>query len=196
MFLKHFLLGFFAKTVTSLDDTVTKVPLVAAIAKTTLGKYAFAIGNLCALIVTLAVAGLVAPVVGKFAYMHVVLGVVLVVLAFLIKFDVFTVRERRFGEVRAKRWYRKAHISFLRLMSIGFVVAFVTLIDDTIVFLPLLADAGSLLMYAVGGILISTIIQLAILIYFAKALQKFRYGKELSFYGLLLFAALVFAGVV
>jgi hypothetical protein len=197
MGLKHFILGFFAKTIASLDDTATKVPVVVALAKKRVGKVAFALGSFTALLLTLFVAGEVASFISGFSYTRYVLGAMIVILAVLIRFDVFTVREKKvsaWGRLRARA--ESLHMRFIRLTGIGFLVTLVTLIDDTFAYLPLLADAWSARWYAIGGIILSALIQLYLLVYFAETLQKFKYAKQVSFYGLLIFAALVFAGFV
>lgn len=197
MGLKHFLLGFFAKTVASLDDTATKIPVIAVVAKTRTGKYAFALGSLVALLLTLLVAGSIASFISGFAFTRYILGAVIIVLAVLIRLDVLTFREEKisaWGRSRAQAEAR--HVRFIQLTGIGFLVTLVTLIDDTFAYLPLLNGAWVPRLYAAGGIILSAFIQLFLLIYFAETLQKFRYAKQVSFYGLLAFAALILAGVV
>ncbi len=194
MGLKQFVLGFFAKTVASLDDTATKVPVVAAVAKRRSGKYAFALGNIIALFVTILIAGSVASLIAGFAYTRYVLGAIIVILAITIRYDVFVVREQKFSRGLLRR--AKRRFSFIHLVGIGFLVTLITLIDDTVAYLPLLNGDWGPRLFAVGGIVLSTLIQLFLLIYFSEALQKFRYAKQVSFYGLLIFAVLIFAGVV
>ena len=195
MGLKAFILGFFAKTVASLDDTVTKVPVVAAVAKRRLCKFAFAFGNLLALLVSLGVAGLLGSLISGFAYTKYILALIIVLLAIAVRFDILVVREKKLDTAFLK-WKRPNTTKLIRLVGIGFVVSLVTLVDDTLAYLPLLSGHGTDGWYAAGGILLSTIAQLFILIYFAEALQKFKYAKQLSFYGLLAFAVLILTGVV
>jgi len=196
MAFKHFLLGFFAKTVASLDDTATKIPVMAAVAKRRVEKVAFAVGSFLALIVTLLVAGSLASFIAGFTYARYVLGIIIVLLAFAMRYNVLMVREKKFSRRELLRFRAKHRVKFIQLAGIGFLVTLITLIDDTFAYLPLLADVWSARWYAIGGIILSALIQLYLLVYFAETLQKFRYAKEVSFYGLLIFAALVFAGVV
>jgi hypothetical protein len=194
--MKHFLLGFFAKTVASIDDTATKVPVVAAVAKRRFGKIAFAVGSFIALLATLLIAGSVASLIAGFAYTRYVLGVIILILAVTVRYDIFTVREERFSKWGHARFGARSPERFFYLVSVGFFVTLVTLIDDTFAYLPLLSGPWILRLAAAGGIILSAIIQLYLLIYVSETLQKFRYAKQVSFYGLLIFAVLIFAGVV
>lgn len=196
MALKQFLLGFFAATVASLDDTATKVPVVSAVAKTRARKVAFAVGNLIALLFTIVIADFIASTIVGFPYANYVLAGIILLIAFAIRFDILVVREKRFSERKLQRLRAKRHASFMHFLGVGFFVTLVTLIDDTFAYLPLLTGAWTARVYAIGGILLSTLIQLYLLIYFSEVMQKLRYAKELSFYGLLVFAFLIFTGIV
>ena len=83
---------------------------------------------------------------------------------------------------------------FLRVVLIGFIVSVLTLIDDTVVFIPLFFSDHLRDFSAMLGIVVATLIQLTLIIAFAEKIQKFKYSKQISVIGLLIFATVIALG--
>lgn len=189
--------GFAVKFVASSDDVFTRLPLIAAVTGTRVGKVAFSVGNLIALAVVIAAASLLAPVMKALPYYHwFVAGLILVMAALVL----------RQAPARRANWcerlilrFRKRVVTpqrFLTLVLIGFTASIVTLIDDAVVFLPLFDHGRAAALYAVVGIFIATAIQLAAVILLAERLRQIPYQRQLIALALAAYAVLVAARVL
>lgn len=76
------------------------------------------------------------------------------------------------------------------MVLLGFIVSILTLIDDTIVFIPALTGDSISKIWASAGIILSTIIQIVLVIIFAEQLKKFKYRKYIAIIGLLIIGTL------
>jgi len=85
---------------------------------------------------------------------------------------------------------------FLKLLSLGFITAFVTVIDDTIAYSSLFLGSSSNTPYAIFGIFSATLLELTALIYFSKKVMKIKYKKEITTFGLIILSILILKGVL
>ena len=85
---------------------------------------------------------------------------------------------------------------FIKLLGIGFLTAFVTVIDDTIAYSSLFLKSISLSFYAIIGIYIATTIELFVIIHFAKKISKVPYKKEISAIGLVILGILILLEII
>ena len=187
--LKSFILGFFIKSAASFDDTVTKIPVITSITRTREGKIAFAIGNLVAVALVVAVASAISVLLSDFDALRYILAGLIFLLA------LNALRPAR----RHKYKHKPKHPSGLKLLSligIGFVVAFVSLIDDAVLFIPLFSNEAISYPLAVTGIFASTILDLTIVILFAERLERIKYSHVISFFILSAIAILILFGVL
>lgn len=181
---KHFVSSFFAKSVASFDDAITRIPVIADVTKTRMGKVAFSIGNILAVGVAIAIAFSVSKVIADFKYARQLTASLIFLLALSVQFDLFSSKKQK--PIKERIRIRKiSRQRFLELIGIGFVVSFVTLIDDSIVLTPLfLGDLQSHIV-AILGIYASTLFQIVLIIFFAERLSKFKYTKTTAVFGLL-----------
>ncbi len=84
----------------------------------------------------------------------------------------------------------------LSLVGAGFAVAFVALIDDSVLFIPLFAHEGLSNPLVIAGIFGSTILNLVLVILFAEQLERVKYSHVISFFILTLIAGLIAFGVL
>ena len=94
-------------------------------------------------------------------------------------------------EKRLKRIKRISTKRFFKLMTIGFFVAFATVIDDTIAYSALFLGPVSNAPLVVGGIFSATVLQLGVLVYFSKKVMKIKYKKEITVVGLTIIGFLI-----
>jgi len=192
---EFFFWGLVIKSVASLDDTFTKVPILLGATQTRKGKLAFCIGNLIALGVVILIAAQVSQWLHQTAWFRPTITIVILLLAYAIWCDFLGKKELRLR----KKVLDKTSISserFFELMGIGLVISFLTLIDDALVFIPLFGEGLEKALWASAGIYVSTILQLALVLKSAEWLEKLPFKKELSVGGLILFAGLVWFGIV
>ncbi len=195
--LRPLIAGFVIKIAAGFDDMFSRVPVVVALTRTRIGKVAFAVGNLLAVILVIATVRYVAPLMGGIENYRTFVGVVILAIAVVVYFELFSGFSTRRQEGVVKRFSARFSLErFLTLVAVGFIVSLVTLIDDAVVYMPLFVHDGTASWLASAGILAATFIQLIVLVYAAERLAKVRYQKEIAAAVLVIYAALVFIGVV
>ena len=68
--------------------------------------------------------------------------------------------------------------NFAKLLGVGFLSFIVTFADDIIVFLPLFSSKKLILPLIILGIIIATILEIIVIIYFSKKVQKLKFTKH------------------
>ena len=180
------LLGIFIKFITGIDDVLTRVPIVAAVTRTRMGKIAFAIGSVSAVMVATAIAFFFSSfVINLPAYRYVVAGVIFI-LALLIYCDVFVHKPRSKAEQKLMRLKKISAERFTKLIGIGFIASFATVLDDVIAFLPLFLLEPHLIVFGIIGIFIMTIAEALLVINCAQRLARIPYKEEIAASGLVL----------
>ena len=182
-----FILGFFAKIVSGLDDAVTNVPLIASVAGTRGRKLFFSIGYFLAIGLAIAIAYFFSQFLVNIPYYRIILAMILFGLAGAIYLDLFVHEPKRKTEKLLKIKPKKA----LQVLGIGFITSFATVIDDIAVFTPLFLENHMAKIAAVAGIILAAIIELHIVIHFSEKLERFKYKEELASIGLVIMALLL-----
>lgn len=195
MSFKYFILGFVVETVSSIDDTVSKVPVLLGMTKTRAGKIAFSIGAMIAVVAAIFLAVFSSEYIKEIPHFRWWVGGVIFLLAVLIYFDVFAKKGVKVG-VRVLEVKKISTSRVLQLVVVGFIISFVTLIDDTLLFIPLFAGAEYSLIAAASGILLSAFLQVVVMIFFTELLEKLPFKKTIAVGGLLLFGVLIVTGVI
>ncbi|MCK5624751.1 hypothetical protein KAI04_02835 [Candidatus Pacearchaeota archaeon] len=196
MVIKYFLSGFFVKIIAGFDDTLTRIPIVANLTRTKRGRIAFAGGIFLAICVAMVISFLFASIIKSLPYFRYISATLIFLLAISIYFDVFIQEPKKQVEKKLKKIKRISTKRIFKLIGIGFLTAFATLLDDTIAYSSLFLGDVSNLPYIVGGILVATFLQLGIIIYFSKKVMKFRWKKEVTTVGLLILAVLILFNVL
>jgi len=193
MFLKYFIGGFLSKTLASFDDVITRIPIIAQLTKTRKGRIAFAIGNLIAITVVVFLAWCFSSLLEQIPHTHIITSILIVILAIAIYFDFFEKRETNIIDKQTQEFAQQVSTAkFFRLMLSGFVISFITLIDDALILIPVLLGPPRTDLYAIMGIYASTILQLIIMVYFAKKIESYKHLKEVAIGGLLILAGLTY----
>lgn len=196
MALKYFLLGLFVKIVTGLDDTITQVPILASVTKTRMGKVAFSIGILLAIIVAIFLALFFATFLRQFVYYRYIVVALLFGLAIAIYFDVFVHKPRTQAEQKLKKLEKISAQRFAKLIGIGFVASMATVLDDIIAYSPLFLASTWNVSFAIAGILVATLIEIWLVIYFSEKIAKLPYKEEIASAGLVLIGVLMLIGII
>ncbi|MEA3248798.1 MAG: hypothetical protein U9Q03_00375 [Patescibacteria group bacterium] len=191
-----FFAGFTVKFIASLDDTITKVPVISHITRTRMGKVAFSIGNLLAVLVVIALAAFLSFLFADFEYFHLVAGGLVLVMAIVTMFGVFPGARPQ----KKKDWpFKNGIIStgrFIMLMMAGFTVSLITLIDDIAAMIPLYGSHLASAFSVTAGIVVATLIQLVLVIYFSSFLDRLPRKREIAGGGLAIYGILIILGIL
>ena len=188
------LLGVFIKFITGIDDVLTRVPVVAAVTKTRMGKIAFSIGTVLAVTIATAIAFFFSSFVQDLpAYRYVVAAVVFI-LAILIYCDVFVHNRRSKAEKRLMRFKKISAEGFTKLVGIGFITSFATVLDDVIAFLPIFLLEPHLVAFGLLGIFVMTVAQAVLVITSAERIARIPYKEEIAAGGLVLLGVGILLG--
>jgi cadmium resistance protein CadD (predicted permease) len=194
MFLEYFLLGAFLKAIAGFDDTVTRIPIIARLTRTRQGKIAFSLGTLMAMSVSVTLSILLATFLEFIPFTKELTALLIFALAFLVYFDVFVSKPREKTKTFAMK--KISSKRFRKLVAIGFVVSMATLLDDTLVYVPLFLSSWIYWPFAIAGIFFTSLVQVLVAIYFSKRIAKMPYKKELAVAGLLAIGLLTLAGLI
>lgn len=193
IFLQQITEGFFVKSIASFDDTLTRIPIIAQLTQTREGRIAFSIGSLIALTLILSIALFLSVLLGLIPYRQYVIGALILFLSFAVYFEIFSKRTDRSLSNKLKGVSGK---HFRKLIAVGFLVSFVTLLDDVIILTPLFAGDNLSRFLSITGVYAAGIVQILLVIYFGKRINQFKYKKELASAALVILAFLVFMGII
>lgn len=196
MVLKPLISGFFVKIVTGFDDTITQIPIVGAVTHTKRGRIAFSLGILLAIITAILLSFSFASVIREIPYYKYIAVALILLLAVFVYFDILVHKPREKAKQKLKKIKHISIKRFVKLTIIGFLAAFATVIDDSIAYMPLLAESFITAPYVALGILLATILQIIVIIYFSRKVAKIKYKKEITSLGLVLIAILVLFNVL
>ena len=196
MIIKSIVSGFVVKLVTGFDDTLTRVPILSSLTRTRRGKLAFLVGVFFAVSLAILLSFLFAAILRNFVYYHIISAVLIFFLAFAIYFDILLPKSKKKIETKLKRTKKPVPLKKLaKLMGIGFLTAFVTVIDDSIAYSSVFL-ALNLSLFVILGIYIALILQLYVTLVFSTQLSKIKYKKEISVFGLLIIGFLILFKVI
>jgi hypothetical protein len=187
--------GVFVKGIASFDDTLTRIPIIAELTKTREGRIAFSLGTICALTVVVAIAILFSNILDRIVFKNQIIALLIFVLAILVYFEVFTRKSQEKVEKRLERVKDKS-VPIFKLISAGFIISFVTLIDDMIILTPLFTGNTTETFFSLVGVYLATIFQIVIVIYFGGKISKYKYKKEIASFALAILAILVWNGIL
>ncbi len=185
--------GFLVKSIASFDDTITRIPVITHLTKTYKGRIAFSVGTLLALTAILLIAIFFSGIINLFPYSRQLTAGLIFILAVLLYFDLFLTAESRY---ESKILSQESSHKLLKITWMGFVVSFITLIDDSFVLLPLFLRDHLSNFYSVIGVYLAALAQIVLVIYFGESLKKIKHKKELAAGSLVLLSILVVTGVV
>lgn len=197
LLLEAFLLGFFVKVITGIDDMLTRVPVLTSLARTRRGKVAFSLGAVTAVCVATLVAYAFSEILHTFQYFHTIVAVLIFALALAIYFDVFVrTPQKRVEKTIQKKIPRASFEKLSQLFGIGFIASLTTVLDDTIAYMPVFFGTGMQVVFGIAGILVATLLQALVVIFFSEYLERIPHKKEISVVGLLLLAIAIFTGIL
>jgi hypothetical protein len=193
--LKELVMGFFAKIVTGFDDTFTHVPVIASLTRTKKGRFAFGLGILLGICVAIMIAVFFSSWIKSFQYFRYVVAVLLFTLAAFIYFDILVTKPRKKQEIKLKKLKKPIGIKRIsKLIGVGFVASFVTVVDDTVAYSSLFLGNGKT--FAIIGILLASITEILVIIYFSKKISGIKHKEKIASFGLIILGILVLLGVI
>jgi MFS family permease len=196
MVLKAFLSGVFVKIITGFDDTITHLPIMSTLTKTRRGRIAFALGILLAISLAILFSYLFASAIKLLPFYRYISAGIIFLLAVLIYFEILVSKPREKVEKKLKKQPPIAFKRIFKLVGLGFLAALATVVDDTIVYSSLFLGSISNSIYAIIGIFFATILELILIIYFAKKVAKIKWKKEIVAIGLIILGILILLRVL
>lgn len=196
MSLKYFFLGFFIKIITGFDDTITKVPVLSSVTKTKKGKIAFSLGTLAAAASVIAISLSLSTFIKHFPYYRYLIAGLIFALAAAIYFDIFVHKPQSKWGLSILKPQGISIERFIKLVGIGFLVAFVTALDGIIAYSPLFLEGTITALYAIFGIFAAAILEIIVVFYFAEKINKIKYKEEVASAGLVILGILILTGVI
>jgi len=196
MVIKSILSGFMVKIITGFDDTITQVPIMTSLTKTKKGKFAFLFGIFLAVTLAIILSFLFANFLKAFNYYSILASILIFFLAFAIYFNIFLPKSKQKTQQKIKKI--KNTISFkkiIKLISLGFLAAFVTVIDDSLAYSSLFLTLN-LNLFAILGIYLALILELFAVLSFSKQISKLKYKKEISVFGLIILGFLILFKII
>ena len=191
MVIKYFLSGLFVKLITGVDATMVHIPLIAHLTKRTIGRVIYSIGVLIAIILAIIFSLLFASTIRVFPYYKFISVALIFLLAITIQFDLLIHKPKEQIEKKLRKVKRISVKRILKIMSIGFIAAFATVIDDIIAYSSLFLGHFSTFFYVILGILTATILELLMMMFFAKSIQRIKWKKEITVVGLIILGILI-----
>ena len=199
MVFRYLVSGFIVKWITGIDDVLTRIPVLAAVTKTRTGKFAFSIGTLIAIILAILIAIFFSLFIRLFPYYRYIAATLIFLFAIALYFNLLVTKPKEKTEKKVKKIKQIKTISpkrFLKLIGIGFIVSFATVLDDIIAFAPLFLEATITKILAASGILLATVTQLIVVIYFSRQIRAIKYKKEIATVGLIILGLLILFEVI
>ena len=194
--IQYLLWGFLVKLMTGFDDTIAHIPILASITKTRMGRVAFAMGIFLAIICAILVAATFASVLKEFTFARYIASGLLFTLAAIVWYDGLLEKPREKAEKKLIKLEKISATRFGKLVGFGFLAAIVTVIDDIIAYAPLFLSSPAAMAYAATGILLGTLFEIYIIVYFSHKIREFKYKKEVAVAGLLLLGVGTLSGIV
>lgn len=194
--IKYIIIGFLTKIITGIDDTLTQIPLMSHFTKTKKGKIAYSIGIILAISFAILLSIFFFHILLKIPNYHYFVASLIFLLAILIYFDFFGTKVDGKTQKKIKKLKKIKPLSnkkFLKLMLIGFLASFATIIDDTIVFSSVLFQNQVLV---ISGIFIAAFLEISLILTFSNQINKLKYKKEISTIGLILLSILIFFRII
>lgn len=196
MVIKAIVSGFFVKTITGFDDTLTRVPIFVNLTRTKRGKFAFLSGVFLAVSIAIVLSFLFAAVLKQFEYYHFIASFMIFFIAFAIYFDWFFKKSKKKAQTKLKVIKKQVPLKrVFKLFIIGFVSSFVTVLDDSLAYSSTFL-ALNLNPFTIVGIYLGLILQLVFTIYFSSKISKMKYKKEISFFGLIILGLLILLRII
>jgi len=193
--LKYLIAGFTLNFFTSIDDALTNVPVLSASTRTGVGRFAFALGNLIAVTLAVAIAFFLARFLTVLPNSHLIVAGLVFVMAIVIYFDLLAVKP-------PKRIVKGAQASIIspqrfgKLVVLGFFMTFTTMLDDMFALAPLFLDGFQASMAALVGIYLASLTLIIGTIYFAEKITRVPHKREIATVTLIVFGFLLLFQVV
>lgn len=192
---KYLFLGFFIQFITSLDDTLTRIPISARLTSRRKGKIAFALGNVLAVALSVVFAFLFSAFLNDLPYSNYIVAGLILLLAVFIYLDVFKARVSQKADIKLRRPMSTER--FLQLTGAGFVISFIMTADDIIALAPLfLHNTLAEKIFALAGVATATFLLILFVIFSSEKLEKIPHKKDIATASLVLLAVLVLLGIV
>lgn len=194
--LSLFILGFVIKTVTGIDDVLTRVPVVASVTRSRVGKIVFSFGAVTAVMVATAIAYFLSTFIQDVpSYRYIVSGLI-AILAVTVYFNIFAHKPESKAVKRVVTLQNMSKGRFVELFAIGFIASFITVLDDVIAFTPIFFHDFSLMVFGITGILTATVCQAVLVVYASGFLVKIPHKEKIAAAGLMLLSIGMFLGLL
>lgn len=192
---KLLLAGFTINLLTSIDDAMTRIPVLSANTRTTKGRLAFTCGNLLAVTVAIGLAFGVSQFLETLPNSNYIIATLVFILAAVVFFDLIRLQPPK----KVREQIEQSQISRQRvtkLVGIGFVMTFITMIDDIFALAPLLNGSLPESISAIIGIYLASLLLAFGVLFFSEKISALPHKRLLASGTLVLFGILLLLGVI
>jgi hypothetical protein len=192
---KLFLAGFSINLFTSIDDALTRIPILSANTRSNKGRLAFSFGNLLAVTVAVAISYALSQFLTTLPGGNVMIATFIFFLAGILHFDLLAIRPP--AKLQAK--IEDTQVSpqrITKLIALGFAMTFITMIDDMFALAPLFTHSVKESLVAIIGIYTSSLLLIVGVIFFAEKLTAIPHKRSIATGTLILFGFLLLFGVI
>jgi hypothetical protein len=114
-------------------------------------------------------------------------------IAIFIYFDIFKNQERENKHIKKLKSKKISNKKFFKILSIGFLASFTTILDDVIAFSSILLRNK---IFVLIGIFSSVFLEIFLIFTFSEQINKLKYKKEISVVGLIILSILIFFKII
>lgn len=189
-----FVTGFVVKSIASFDDTLTRVPQLVNLTRTFKGKVSYSVGTLLALTTVLLIVIFFSNLLHLIPFRQQLVSLLIFVLALAVYFELFSPGS-------SERVSRKIDVEptaqrLTKLLAVGYLISFITYIDDAIVLIPLFNGGVIENLYSIVGVYSAALLQIVVVIFFSNKIRDIKYRKHIASFSLIVLSVLVWFGVV
>lgn len=193
--LKFLLAGFTINLLTSIDDAMTRIPVLSANTRTIKGRLAFSFGNLLAVTLAIFIAYVLSQFLASIPESNTIVALLIFVLAGVIYFDLLALKPPKKVQAEIKQ-SQISNQRLTKLVGLGFVMAFITMVDDMFALAPLFLHGEKESFAAIVGIYAASLILIFIVIFFSEKLSSLPRKREIATVTLVIFGLLLLSHVI
>jgi hypothetical protein len=193
--LTFFLAGLTINLLTSLDDALTRIPVLTAAARSRRGRLAFTLGNMLAVTLAVLLAFLLSRFLETLPNTQYIIAGLIFILAGIVYFDLLALKPpaKINAEVERSKWQPQR---LPKLIGLGLVMTFITMIDDMFALAPLFLHGWQASLAALAGIYTAALILAVMVIFFAHKLAVLPHKRLLATLSLIIFGLLLLFGII
>jgi putative Ca2+/H+ antiporter (TMEM165/GDT1 family) len=188
--IEYFFSGLIIKLLAGFDDAMIHILIISNLTSTKRGRFSFILGIFLSILLVIMLSFLFAKVIKFFPYSNYISALLILIIAFIIYSEKFEKKTKEKIKIKIQK-IKFSKKRFLKLVLTGFLISFVTMINDLIVYSSLFLTNLNAYKHIILGIFAGTIIHLSVVFYFSKQFSKIPYKKEITVFSLIILSFLI-----